>query len=246
MPARQKLPIAASTHVWERPEPARRRAPVPLTRQRIVQAAIGIADDEGLAAVSLRKVAAKLKAMPMRLYTYTSTKDGLLELMVDVVYGEIAAADHGRGEWRRALGTIAQRTRRASRKHPWFVDLFGGRPHQGPNALAYLEACFAALDGVPGFADIDVAMQAVKTVNAFVIGAVQSEMSERRAQTESGLTKKQWQAASAGYMARALATGRYPMLARVVRDATHPSPDVVFEEGLECVLDGIAARIARR
>jgi AcrR family transcriptional regulator len=246
MPARQKLPIAASTLVWERPEPARRRAPVPLTRQRIVQVAITIADDEGLAALSLRKVAAELKAMPMRLYTYTSTKDGLLELMVDAVYGEIAAADHARGEWRRALGTIAQRTRRASRKHPWFVDLFGGRPHQGPNALAYLEACFAALDGVPGFADIDVAMQAVKTVNAFVIGAVQSEMSERRAETESGLTKKQWQAASAGYMERALATGRYPMLARVVRDATHPSPDVVFEEGLECVLDGIAARIARR
>jgi AcrR family transcriptional regulator len=218
---------------------------VPLTRQRIVHAAIMIADDEGLAALSLRKVAAKLKAMPMRLYTYTSTKDGLLELMVDAVYGEIAAADHARGDWRRALGTIAQRTRRAASKHPWFVDLFGGRPHQGPNALAHLEACFAALDGVPRFEDIDVVMQAVQTVNAFVIGAVRSEMSERRAETQSGLTKKQWQLASAAYMARALATGRYPMLARVIRDAKHPSPDAVFEEGLECVLDGIAARIAR-
>ena len=241
MSIRQKLPLA----IWERPEPARRRAPVPLTRQRIVQAAITIADNDGLAALSLRKVAAKLKAMPMRLYTYTSTKDGLFELMVDAVYGEIGAADHGRGEWRGALGVIAGRTRRAARKHPWFVDLFGGRPHQGPNALAYLEACFAALDGVSAFADIDVAMQAVRTVNAFVVGAVRSEISERRAETQSGLTKKQWQAASAVYMERALSTGQYPMLTRVVREATHPSADAIFEEGLECVLDGIAARLAR-
>jgi AcrR family transcriptional regulator len=245
MPTRHKSPLAASTLVWERAEPTRRRAPVPLTRERIVQVAITIADNEGLAALSLRKVAAKLKAMPMRLYTYTSTKDGLLELMVDAVYGEIAPPDHARAEWRRALRTIAQRTRRAARKHPWFVDLFGGRPHQGPNALTYLEAYFAALDGVAGFEDIDVAMQAVRTVNAFVIGAVRSETSERRAETQSGLTKKQWQVASALYMERALATGRYPMLARVVRDATHPSPDAVFEEGLECVLDGIAARGTR-
>jgi AcrR family transcriptional regulator len=80
------------TPVWERPEPLTRPAPAPLSRELIVRAAIAIADDDGLAAVSVRKVAAALDAGPMRLYGYLSTKDELLELMVDAVYGEIMSA----------------------------------------------------------------------------------------------------------------------------------------------------------
>src|SRR6478609_10860740 len=102
-PARPPTPAPPFGLVWERTEPARRPAPGPLSRERIVVAAIAIADKDGLAEVSLRKVAAKLNAGPMRLYTYTSTKDGLLELMVDAIYGEIAVKDLVSGDWRGTL-----------------------------------------------------------------------------------------------------------------------------------------------
>src|SRR4051812_3393057 len=118
---RRKSPAPASELVWERAEPLQRPAPGPLSRERIVRAAIAIADKEGLAEVSLRKVAAKLNAGPMRLYTYTSTKEGLLELMADSIYGEIAGNGLASSDWRRTLRSIAEHTRQAAKKHPWFI-----------------------------------------------------------------------------------------------------------------------------
>jgi AcrR family transcriptional regulator len=212
---------------------------------RIVRAAIAIADAEGLASVSLRKVGAALEAGPMRLYNYVSTKEELLELMVDAVYGEMSSAGPIRGDWREALRSIAHRTRRAAGEHKWFFDLLGGRPHLGPNALAYLEASLAALSDTPGFEDIDAVMRAVRTVNAYVVGSIRIEASELRAELESGMDKTGWQLATWPYIQRVIATRRFPTIAKVVRDAAHPSPDVVFDQGLDCVLDGIAARISR-
>src|SRR5450756_185715 len=77
--------------VWERPEPKQRPAPAPLNREIIVQTALAVADVEGLDAVTLRKVAGQLRTGPMRLYGYLSTKEELLDLMVDALYGEILA-----------------------------------------------------------------------------------------------------------------------------------------------------------
>ncbi len=216
----------------------------PLSRERIVRAAIAIADAEGLVAVSLRKIAAALAAGPMRLYGYVATKEELLELMVDAVFGEMIAAEPKGRDWREALRSFAHRTRKAARDHAWFIDLLGGRMHLGPNALAYLEASLAALSGAPGFADIDAVMAAVSAVNAYVIGAIRSEQSELRSEKESGMDKSQWQLASEPYIYRMLATGRFPTLAKVVKEATHPPLEVVFDRGLECLLDGIAARLA--
>jgi AcrR family transcriptional regulator len=245
MTARQKPRATGATLIWERPEPASRPAPGPLSRDRIVRAAVAIADAEGLASVSFRNVGAALAAGPMRLYGYVATKEELLELMVDAVHGEMASAGPTRGDWREALRSIAHRTRRAAGEHKWFIDLLGGRPHQGPNALAHLEASLAALSDTPGFEDIDAVMLAVRTVNAYVIGALRGEAIELRAELESGMTRSEWQAASWPYLHRMIATGRFPTIAKVVRDATHPSPDVVFDQGLDCVLDGIAARLSR-
>jgi AcrR family transcriptional regulator len=228
--------------VWERPEPGSRAALEPLSRERIVRAAVAIADAEGLVNVSLRKVAAALDAGPMRLYGYLSTKEELLELMVDSVYAEMLAAAPVAGPWRAALRALALRLRATARAHHWFVDLMGGRPHIGPGGLAYLEALFATLEGAPGFEDIDAAMQSAFTLNAYVIGALRSEASELQAERESAMNEAQWQAATGAYMHRMIATGRFPNIARVMRDATHPSADAVFERGLDMVLDGLAAQ----
>jgi AcrR family transcriptional regulator len=223
------------TLVWERPEPPSRPALSPLSRDRIVHAAIELADAEGLGAVSLRKVAAELDAGPMRLYGYMSTKDELLDLMVDAVYGEIELPPDG--DWRAVRRSLAHGIRQVAYRHEWFVDLLGGRPHLGPNALAYAEASMAPLVRV---FDIDTAMRAAGTVNAYVIGAVRAEITERRAERASGMDERQWQAASGPYMRRMLATGRYPTFARVMRESSDVAPDVVFDTGLDYVLDGIA------
>jgi hypothetical protein len=135
--------------------------------------------------------------------------------------------------------------RQASKKHAWFVDLVGGRPHLGPNALAHLEASLAALHVAPGFEDIDDVMQAVGTVNAFVVGAIRGEAVDLHAELASGMDKRAWQDATWPYMQRMLAQGELPTIAKVVRDAKHPPPDVAFERGLDCVIEGIAAKLVR-
>jgi AcrR family transcriptional regulator len=231
--------------VWDRPERASRPAPAPLSRERIVRAAIDLADTEGLAAVSLRKVAAALQAGPMRLYGYVSAKDELLELMVDAVYGEMASQGPAGGDWREALRLMAYQTKAAGARHPWFIALLGTRPSLGPNALQYLETSLAALTAAPGLEDIDAALLARRTVSAYVIGALELEASELNAEASSGMNESQWQASTAAYMYRIIETGRFPNLAKVVRDATHPAADVMFDQGLDRVLDGIAAQLPR-
>ncbi|WP_244891986.1 TetR/AcrR family transcriptional regulator [Nocardia beijingensis] len=201
-----------------------------------MRAAIRLADADGLEAVSLRKVAAALDVGPMRLYGYIATKDELLDLMVDAVYAEIRPTGNSRRE---VLRSVAETTRQAVHQHEWLADLLGGRPQLGPNALARGEAVIAALDGV----DVDIVMPVVTAVDAYVIGAVRREIAERRAERATGMDEKQWQAAYGPYLERAFATGRYPALATVIRDAAHLDADQTFQTGLDFLLDGIEARI---
>ncbi|CAL9335382.1 TetR/AcrR family transcriptional regulator [Streptomyces sp. enrichment culture] len=223
--------------VWDRPEQPNR--PVPLDRERIVAAAVALADEGGLAAVSLRKVAARLNAGPMRLYGYISTKDDLFDLMVDAVYAEILPGERP-GDWREALRSLAHGTRRAALRHEWLADLLGGRPALGPNSLAVSEATLAALDGL---ADVDTVMRAVETVSAYFTGAIRREITELRAERATGLSKSEWQRARGPHVTRMLATGRFPALAKAVHDGTHVDAEESFATGLEWVLDAVAARL---
>ncbi|WP_026341868.1 TetR/AcrR family transcriptional regulator [Actinomadura atramentaria] len=225
--------------VWDRPEPQAR--PAPLDRARIVAAAVELADEGGLAAVSLRKVAARLGAGPMRLYAHIAAKDDLLDLMVDEVHAEILPAEPPRG-WRAALGGRAHRTRRAALRHPWLADLLGGRAVLGPNALALTESTLAALDGL---ADLDTLLRAAETVSAYTTGAIRREIAHLRAERETGLSDREWQRESGPYVTRMLATGRFPMLAKFVHDGAEVDAEETFATGLDWVLDAVAAKLDR-
>lgn len=227
--------------VWDRPEPPTR--PVPLDREQIVAAAIALADAGGLEAVSLRKVAARLNAGPMRLYGYISTKEELFDLMVDEVQAEILPDGSAEqpGDWREALRVLAHRTRQTALRHEWLADLLGGRPTLGPNGLAVTEAKLAALDGL---ADVDTAMRAVETVSAYFTGAIRREIANLRAERATGLSKRDWQRASGPHVTRMLATGRFPALAKAVHDGTDVDAETSFTTGLDWVLDAVAARLA--
>ncbi|MEU1116278.1 MULTISPECIES: TetR/AcrR family transcriptional regulator [unclassified Streptomyces] len=224
--------------VWERPEPPYRPAPAPLDRERIVRAAIRLADADGLDAVSVRKVAAALGVGPMRLYGYIDSKEELLDLMVDAIHAEIRPAGKGPRE---VLRSLAETTRQAVHEHEWLADLLGGRPQLGPHALARGEAVMAALDGV----DVDDVMPVVTAVDAYVIGAVRREIAERRAERATGMDERRWQASLGPYLERTFATGRFPALSTVVRDAAHLNADRTFRMGLDFLLDGIEARVTR-
>jgi AcrR family transcriptional regulator len=224
--------------VWERPEPSDRPVLAPLSRERIVRAAIELADADGLTAVSLRKVAAALDVGPMRLYGYIDTKEELLELMVDAVRAEIRPSGDG---WRQVLRSLAEGTRQTAHRHEWFADLIGGRPQLGPNTLANGDAVAAGMGGV----ELDTVVPAIAAVSAYVIGAARREIAELRAERATGADQKQFQAAHGPYLTRTFATGRFPALARVVHDGPHLTADQTFQTGLDYLLDGIGARISR-
>jgi len=225
--------------VWDRPEPPPR--PVPLDRERIVAAAVALADEGGLEAVSLRKVAARLNAGPMRLYGFIATKEELFDLMMDEVQAEILP-DEPPAHWREALSGLAHRTRRAALRHEWLADLLGGRPSPGPNGLAVTESTLAALDGL---ADIDTVMRAVETVGSYSTGAIRREIANLRAERATGLSKREWQRAHGPHLTKMLATGRFPALSKAVYDGTHVDAETSFTTGLEWVLDAVAAKLGQ-
>jgi AcrR family transcriptional regulator len=225
--------------VWDRPAP--RNPPVPLDRERIVAAAVALADEGGLEAVSLRKVAARLNAGPMRLYGYISTKDELFDLMLDEVNAEILPEEQP-GDWRETLRVLAHRTRQAALRHEWLADLLGGRPTLGPNGLAVTEAKLAALDGL---ADLDTVMHAVATVSAYVTGAIRREIANLRAERVTGLSKRDWQRASGPHLTKMLATGRFPALAKAVHNGMDMDAEASFAIGLDWILDAVAAKLNR-
>jgi AcrR family transcriptional regulator len=195
---------------------------------------MAIADRDGLEAVSLRSVASALDAGPMRLYGHVESKEALLELMVDAVYGELDRP--AGGDWREALRVVARSLRAAAARHPWFISLLGARPSLGEQAFGFMEACLAALS----FSAIDDALDALRLIQAYVIGAIQTELLEKA----SGQSREQWQQASWSHVQKLLATGRYPMMDRVVRESAHDSDAI--ERGIELILAGIEARLRAR
>ena len=219
--------------IWDRPEPPRRRPPAPLSREAIVDAALRLADAEGLESVSVRRVASELGAGPMRLYGYVGSKDELLALMVDRVYGEIEVPP-GSGDWRAALRAAAHGTERAARRHPWFVSIAGAHPPQGPGGLRLLEAALTAVDGLG--LDAPAMVQAVHTVFAYTVGFVQLELVPPAAPQEP----------AEGYVSRMVASGELPTLARVFGSLGPVDAGGSFASGLELVLDGLAAQIEGR
>lgn len=211
---------------------------MPLGRDRIATTAIRIADAHGLDGLSIRKLAKELGVGPMRLYDYVLNRSELLDLMVDVVYAEIAAAAPHDG-WRATVLAVAHATRAAALEHEWFADLLGGRPHLGPHALAVGEATAAALSQAPTVRTTDDLQRALGALNGFIIGAVRREVTERRTARATGTDEAAWQAGLGPYLTRMLQTGRYPTIARLVLDGAHLDAEETFTHTLTTVLDGL-------
>jgi AcrR family transcriptional regulator len=135
---------------WGRPGGRPRRGPKPgLTLDRIVAAGIAVAVSDGLAAVSMGRVAAELDASTMALYRYVAAKDDLLQLMVDTALGGAPGAHRPGDGWRAGLARWAVAVRAAYYRHPWVLKVPITGPPLGPNNVAWLEDALRCLAGAP-------------------------------------------------------------------------------------------------
>jgi len=221
-----------------------------LSRTEIVGAAIAVADAEGPDAISMRRIARELGAGAMSLYWYVASKEELLDLMLDAIEAEIEVPEPS-GDWRADLSTFAHRTRAALSRHRWAVEFVGSRPPSGPNDVRNLERLLGLLEGT-GVDDAR-AMGIFMTVGTFVIGAVMREAQEIRFQkeqerAEANLTEEEKQAEHERYREWFEASGHFPRITRLMESGIDPDDpatrDERFQFGLDCVLDGIAARLA--
>jgi AcrR family transcriptional regulator len=238
------MPGKPAISVWARPERASRGPQPGMSRPEIVEAAIRIADADGLDAVSMRRVATELGSGTMSLYRYVDSRDELIELMYDQVQGEHDLPAKPTGDWRADLRLLAMQNRAVALRHPWMPGLFVARPSIGPKSLWLMEFGLSAMDNLG--LDVDTGMGFGGTVSAFVRGFVQAELADTEALRRTGLTEDEWRAATGPYMQQMLASGRYPAIAKAMRDGDdHPDPEEAFASALDLVLDGIEVRLAR-
>jgi AcrR family transcriptional regulator len=227
--------------IWARPERPRTVRPV-LSRERIVQVALELADTEGIDAISTRRIASALSVSAMALYGYIARKEDVFDLMIDAVYGEVPVPLLGPRDWPSQLQEIAVQKRAMMRRHPWFASLLGHRAVLGPNALKQTDYLLEIMCQ-PGF-DMATCMSLLEMFNAYIVGFVLREMGEAEAQRRTGLSEQEWQQQMAPYVqAQILASGRYPHLARALVEAERAS-DEMFLFGLTRLLEGIAAYAA--
>lgn len=224
------------------------RGPKPgLTLERIVDAAIVLADRDGLDAVSMSRVAKELGASTMALYRYVDAKDELLQLMVDAVYGSPPGSTERCASVRLALSRWAWAEQRTLRAHPWVLRVPITGPPLTPNTVAWLESALEALrdTGLTESEKIEVAL----LLSVFVRGIESATFEVREAFAQAGRTDEE---AMSGYgeALRLLIAGRpFPALQRLIASGAleeEDDPDGEFAFGLERVLDGIDALIARR
>jgi AcrR family transcriptional regulator len=230
-----------------RPVPARRGPRQRLDVDEVVDAAIGLADELGLAAVSMRSLAQRLGLGTMSLYGYVPGRPELVVLMVDQVLGRTALPalpDDLRGR----LETVARVQHADWRAHPWLLDVTGVRAWLGPHAAERYEWQLSAVEGI-GLDDVEMD-QAVALLVGLAADVVRSEQQVRRAERESGVTELVWWRANSETLGRLMAERSYPLAGRVgtaageaYQASTDPGRELEF--GLARIVDGIVAHVGR-
>ncbi|MEU9224574.1 TetR/AcrR family transcriptional regulator [Streptomyces massasporeus] len=228
--------------LWERME---RPAPLPrasLTLERIAAAAVAIADEEGGAAVTMRRLATKLGVAPMAAYRHVNGKDDLWALMIDRVSRELAVPDDVT-DWREVLRSYALQTRDLMLAHPWMAVMPTPVIMLTPSRMAVAERGLSAL-AAHGL-DADSVMAVLRAVTSFVHGSAQTEIALRDYQERHGWTSgDQTRAALAPQMRYLMSTGRYPAFEQYALGASRKDDRAwEFAFGLDCVLDGIGQRL---
>ncbi|GAA4460067.1 TetR/AcrR family transcriptional regulator [Phytohabitans houttuyneae] len=226
-------PTRSLALLWRRAERATRRGN-DLSVDRIVTAAVELADADGLAAVTMRSVAARLEVGTMSLYTHVPGKPELEVLMLDRACGE-GTDEPDAPAWRARLERVAHRDWDRYHRHPWLLEVATRRPPFGPNVVAKYQQDLRAMDGTTLTPAERNAV--LMTLASYVHGAARASVEAARTERESGITEREWWAAHRPYVEWAedpSGTGD--------READHW---FAFEFGLARILDGLDAFVGR-
>ena len=209
----------------------------PLTKERIVGAAVALAQREGFDALTMRKLADELGAGAMSLYHYVPNKEELLDAMVDVVFGEIELPPTD-VEWRAAMRRRALSTREALNRHRWAVGLMESPRTPGPASIRLHDAVLGCLREA-GFS-LELTVQAYSVLDAYIYGFALQEKSVPFEDAEGAAAVAEEQVeeydAFAGYPYLAEVVGGH--VAQVGYDFA-----TSFEHGLDLILDALQSRL---
>ncbi len=225
------------TSIWTRPERAARGPAPEHSRAEIAAAGVTLADARGLAAVTMRSVAAATGTAPASLYRYLATREELVELMADQVHGEFRYSGPLSGDPVADLLGLAHQGLAIYHRHPWLLDIPAPGSLPGPNAVAFIEHTLAALAGTPMSAQAK-----LETIGLFS-GAVrlfaQAELTQQRA----GQDTAQWQESLAGYLLGIAADGQHPHLAAALAsqagDGGAAAQESLFHRAMTRILTGL-------
>ncbi|GHE26209.1 TetR family transcriptional regulator [Streptosporangium violaceochromogenes] len=214
----------------------------------IVRAGVGLADAEGLAGLSMRKVAERLGFTTMSLYRHVPGRERLIDLMCDAVAGETVTAATAAGDpagkgdgWRARLEACAREGWELRRRHPWLAEVRGGRHVPGPNIVARYERMLNAVAGT-GLAPAEVVAVA-GLVGRFVDSEALLLVEAAEAERRSGVSEQDWWGGRQALFERLY---DYPVITRLWREGGFDRPEDPFEFGLARLLDGIELLIQKR
>jgi AcrR family transcriptional regulator len=243
-------PVRSMELLWGLGPAPRSRGPKQgLTVERIVRAGIEIADADGLAAVSMRRVADRLGVGTMSLYTYVPSKAELVDVMFDRVLGS-APQPEVAGGWREKLSEVARSAWQLYLRHPWLLQVMAmSRPPLGPNSIAGYDYSLRAVDGI-GLTELEMD-SVVNMVSVYVQGTARASIEATSSAQATGQTDDEWWSAYAPLLEKVFDADKYPVAARVgaiagetfqsAYDASHG-----FEFGLARILDGVEVLVRSR
>ena len=204
----------------------------PLSRERVLRAAIALADDSGLQSLTMRKLGQALGVEAMSLYNHVASKVDLLDGMIDIVFSEIELPSREDG-WRAAMRQRAISVRRVLSRHRWAIGLMESRSSPGPATLRHHDAVIGCLRDA-GFS-IELAAHAFSVLDSYIYGFALQERSLPFPTPEE--TAELAQDILAGFPA-----DKYPHLAELTtQHVLRPGYDYgnEFEFGLDLILDGL-------
>jgi len=208
----------------------------PLNRERVLRAAVGLADQGGISSLSMRKLGEALGVEAMSLYNHVASKSDLLDGMIDIVFGEIdLPSGDGDGGWRAAMRRRAVSARLVLRRHPWAIGLMESRTTPGPATLRHHDAVLGCLRR--GGFSLELTAHAYSLLDSYIYGF---------ALQEAGLPFGTGEEAArvAQEISAEFSSGQYPYLTEIaMAHVIQPGYDYAdeFETGLDLILDSLQA-----
>ncbi|MCL4214471.1 MAG: TetR/AcrR family transcriptional regulator [Gemmatimonadales bacterium] len=234
--------------LWEDRSPSTRGPKAAFTPDEVVEAAVAIADADGLSAVTMSAVAARLGLTAMAIYRYFPSKETLLDAVIDAGTGLPPRWSDPRDPWRAEVRRWARAKRMSLCERPWLAELpFVAAPH-GPNWLSWIESITDTLSRT-GLGAQDIGAM-LSIIDGYTRGASDTAVSLARSRAK-GVSDAEWAAGVGADLGRAIGDPRFPKFAAVITAPSEGAPRTLgesFDFGLERVLDGIESYItsARR